>query len=314
MLEKFVAPIGGKVVNAAVAFCKERPMFVVGFGLSMLGIGDVLMVKAAVESADDIREIETTSERIRGTGEITQAEKAKALTSVYIHTGGKIAKRFAPTVALKAVGTVCVVGAANQLNVNAITAGATVSMLEAHLENLYKRIEDKYGAEEAHNLRYNIVEKDIEEEQLRKDGTVKKVTKKVMVPDPNGYIPLLERYYDQSNPTFDRGLNGYITNVQRIRNTTIWAQKKLDAGYIVKWNDFFPSDGFEPVIAGYNHGWEPGDTIDLGVNLYPQTNEEAMQWGDCVLLRPNCHKLFDVTDDEKCFKTNIYGKIARDSL
>jgi len=315
----FVSGICGKALRPVVTIIKEKPTYVVGFGLALLTVGDITMIKAVMESSNDIEEVSEKASEIRENTELSVPQKTKSMAANYIQFGGKVGKRIALPVLLKAVGVGAIVGGANQLNVNALAAGATASMFEAHLNNLYKRIEEKYGKEAAEELRYNIKETEVEEEVVDKDGKTKIVKKVVKKGDPTTYEPLLERYYEASNPTFDRGLNGFITNIDRVRNAVIWAQKKYDAGYIVTWNDLFGSIGFQRIRPGYNWGWDksmPGApaTIDLGINLYPQTNDEAAIWGDCVLLRPNCFKLYDVDDSPESFKTTIYGTRAIDCL
>ena len=313
-----ITGICNKAFRPIISFVKEKPMYVVGFGLAMLTVGDVGLIKAVMESSNDIEEVAEKATEIRENTELTRAQKTKHMAANYARFTGKVGRRVALPVLVKAVGVGAIVGGANQLNINALAAGATASMLEAHLNNLYKRIEEKYGKEVAEELRYNIKETEVEE-VIEENGDTKTVKKIIKKGDPSTYEPLLERYYDSSNPTFDKGLNGYITNLDRIRNALIWAQKKYDAGYVVSWNDFFGSVGYQRIRPGYNWGWDkskPGApaTIDLGVNLYPQTNDEAMIWGDCVLLRPNCFKLYDVDDSPESFKTTIYGTRAIDCL
>ena len=178
-----VAGVAGTITSAVMA-CRATTK-----------LSDIL--DNAKEDIDKIHEGIETGE-IMGVSYPAEDGK-KDLSITYIQTGLKVAKLYAPSVALGVLSLTAVITSNNILRKRNIALAAAYATIDKSFKEYRGRVVERFGKELDRELRYNIKAKEIEETVVdEKTGKEKKVKKTVNVVDPNTYSDYA-RIYDCGN-------------------------------------------------------------------------------------------------------------------
>lgn len=272
-----VAGITGTVVSAVLA-CKAT-----------LKVGEI-----AEKAKDDVDRIHTATEKgTNEAGEVYTAEDSKKdMTLVYVQTGVKYVKLYAPAVILGALSITSILASNNILRKRNVALAAAYTAVDKGFKEYRGRVVDRFGEKVDQELRYGIKAKKIEETEVDPEtGKEKKVKKAVEVADPNlksdfaCYFDKTSRSYESNrdfNMMFLRAQQNYANDLLRARGHLFLNEvydmldlPRTTAGQIVGWT-FDPknpeSDGYvdfrilEVVKEAEDGTYEPAIIIDPNVD------------------------------------------------
>lgn len=258
-----VAGVAGTVVSAVMA-CKATT--------KLSGI-----LAETQQQIDTIHEVAKNPDLIQG-AEYTEEDSKKDLAIVYAQTGLKVAKLYAPAVALGALSITAILTSNNIMRKRNF-ALASAFATESKLFKEYRgRVIDRFGEELDRELKYNIVTKEVEETVVDEKGKEKKVKKTIQVADPN--------QYSQFARFFDDGCTGWEKdaefNLMFLKSQQNQANELLQKrGYLLL-NEVYEMLGIPKTSVGQYTGWvydpkncdHKGDNfVDFG--MYDLYNEKA---------------------------------------
>ena len=145
-------------VTSAVMACKAT-----------LKVNDILA--AHQSSVATIHDVQDGKAAIKEGAEYTEEDAKKDLTTVYVQTGLKIAKLYAPAVILGTLSLGCMVGSNHILQKrNAALTAAYVTLDKAF--NEYKgRVSERFGDRVQHEIEHGVKAVEVESKVANEDGT-----------------------------------------------------------------------------------------------------------------------------------------------
>ena len=243
-----VAGVAGTITSAVMA-CKATTK-----------LSDIL--DNAKEDIDKIHEGIETGE-IMGVSYPAEDGK-KDLSITYIQTGLKVAKLYAPSVALGVLSLTAVIASNNILRKRNIALAAAYATIDKSFKEYRGRVVERFGKELDRELRYNIKAKEIEETVVdEKTGKEKKVKKTVNVVDPNTYSDYA-RIYDCGNIGWSKDPE---QNLMFLRRQQEYFNDKLKAQGYLFLNEVYESLGFQKTKAGQMVGWTYDEEHPNGDNF-----------------------------------------------
>lgn len=249
-----VVGIAGTVVSAVMA-CKAT-----------LKVNEVLD-----ESKENIEKIhEATENQITEAGEeYTIEDSKKDLTLVYIQTGVKLVKMYAPAVALGALSITSILTSNNILRKRNIALAAAYATVDKSFKEYRNRVIERFSEAVDRELKYDIKPTKIEEVIVDEEtGKEKKVKKTVDVIGIDGYSEYAR--------FFDEGCDGWEKdseyNLMYLRARQNYANDMLRSKGYLFLNDVYKMLGIQETRAGQVVGWiyDPerpnGDNfVDFGI-------------------------------------------------
>ncbi len=196
-------------------------------------------------------------------GEDYFGEDAKKDTAiVYAQTGLKLAKIYAPAVAIGALSITSILASNNILRKRNVALAAAYATVDKSFREYRNRVIEKFGQEIDRELKYNIkAEKVTATEVDEETGKEKKVKKNTFVVNPSdisGYARFFEKYtVDEDgnsilNPHWEPN-NDY--NIMFIKAQENYANDLLRAKKRLFLNDVYEMLGLPQTKAGQVVGW-----------------------------------------------------------
>ena len=145
-------------VTSAVMACKAT-----------LKVNDILA--AHQSSVETIHDVQDGKAAIKEGTEYTEEDAKKDLTTVYVQTGMKLVKLYAPAVILGTLSLGCMVGSNHILQKrNAALTAAYVTLDKAF--NEYKgRVSERFGERVQHEIEHGVKAVEVESKVVNEDGT-----------------------------------------------------------------------------------------------------------------------------------------------
>lgn len=272
---------------------KKSPEILVAAGIAGVVVSAVMACRATIKATEVAEETKETIDEIHEaeTAGVTKAGKTysaddtkKDLTTVYIQTGVKYAKLYAPSVILGAASITCIVASHRVLKKRNIALATAYATLDQSFKDYRGRVAERFGEQIEKELRYNIKAKEVEEtitDEKGKTKTVKEVADVVGKGwDPSKYSPYA-RIFDESHPqwTKDPEMNLYYLKARQAQATDILRSR----GHLFL-NEVYDMLGFRRTKAGAIVGWvydpkrpELGDSyVDFG--MYEVRREKAVDF------------------------------------
>ena len=183
--------------------------------------------------------------------EYTEEDGKKDLAIMYIQTGVKVAKLYAPAVA---VGTLAITSVLSGHNImrkrNAGLAAAYVA-LDKSFKDYRGRVVERFGKELDRELKYNIKSQELEETVVDEKGKEKTVKKTVGVVDPNE-ISDYAKFFDESCTGWSKDPEYNLLFLKKQQN---WANDKLKAQGHLFLNEVYDMLGIDRTKYGNVVGW-----------------------------------------------------------
>ena len=192
-------------------------------------------------------------------------EVKKDLATVYVQTGVKLAKVYAPAIILGTFSIGCIVKSHGILNKRNAALAAAYTTADKGFKEYRQRVVERFGKDMDRELRYNIKAKEIEETIVDEKGKEKTVTKTVEVVDSNKYSEFA-RFFDASSTCWedDAELNlMFLKAQQKYANDLL-----VSRGYLFV-NEVYDILDIPITIAGQVVGW-----------VYDKTKSSDEQVGD----------------------------------
>ena len=271
----------GKIKFGAI---KYSPEILVVAGVVGVVASAVIACKATTKLDDILEQTKTDVDKIHEcvnrtdlAEEYTEEDSKKDLAIVYIQTGMKLVKLYAPAVILGALSITSIIGSHYILKKRNVALAAAYATVDKGFKEYRKRVAEKIGDEAEKELRYGIKAKTIEETVTDEDGREIKVEKNVT--ETNLLLSPYARIFDEFNPNWERDSD---YNLMYIRNVESKFNDKLKACGYVFLNEVYEELGFPKTKTGQIVGWvydpdnkehEGDNYIDFG--LYDLNRQEA---------------------------------------
>jgi hypothetical protein len=246
-------------------------------------VSAVIACKATVKATDisekakdDIAEIHEAEANgvTKADKEYSADDTKKDLATVYVQTGVKYAKLYAPAVVMGTASIACILTSHQILKKRNVALAAAYAATDKAFKEYRGRVMERFGEQVEKELRYNIKAKEVEETVIDEKGKEKKVKEVADVPagegwDPSQYSPYA-RIFDETHPqwTKDPEMNLYYLKARQAQAT----DKLRSQGHLFL-NEVYDMLGFPRTKAGAVVGWlydpkrpDLGDTyVDFGM-------------------------------------------------
>lgn len=254
MKEKFVGLYNG--VKGKVE--KHSPEILLGVGVVGVVATAVTACKATMKLNDILDECAETREKIKEVAEnpnyedrYTEEDAQKDLTINYVQTGVKIAKLYAPSVALGVFSVGCLLGSHNVMQKRNAALSAAYLTVDKSFKEYKQRVIDRVGEEVEKEIRYGIKAEEIETTVQNEDGTETTVTETVKTMDPTLYSDYA-RFFDEASPYWQKDPEYnmvFLKAQQQYANDLLRAKGRLFL------NDVYEMLGIDKTKAGQIVGW-----------------------------------------------------------
>lgn len=245
---------------------KHSPAIMFGAGIAGVVTTTVLACKATLKLDSVLEETKGNMDTARelfaqDREEYTQKDFTQDMTMLRVRAGVKVAKLYAPAIALGIGSIGLLTGSHIVLNKRNIALTAAYTTLEKGFNQYRDRVREEFGADKDQELRYGYEE--VEEAVEGKNGTKVKTTK---VANPSTGKSIYSRFFDELNRNWQRQPEYNRLFIQCQQN---YANDLLRSRGHVFLNEVYDLLGMERSKPGAVVGWvldKDGDGfIDFGV-------------------------------------------------
>lgn len=268
-----VAGVVGTVVSAVMA-CKATTK-----------VSEILdNTKDVIDSIHDCQTNEEMAEQY------TPEDAKKDLAIVYIQTGLKLVKLYAPAVALGTLSLSSILASNNILRKRNVALAAAYATVDKTFKDYRNRVVERFGEQVDKELRHNIKAQKIDKVVVDENGKEKKVKETVQVaetPDNSDYA----KFFDSSCKAWEENAE---YNLMFLKAQQQYANDKLRANGYLFLNDVYDMLGIPRTKAGQVVGWKydpknqdhtGDDYVDFGLyDLYKEKTREFVNGYEEVIL------------------------------
>jgi hypothetical protein len=256
-----VAGVVGTVVSAVMA-CKATTK-----------VNDILE-----KAKEDINSIHDCAANEAFVEEYTSEDAKKDLAIVYIQTGVKLTKLYAPAVALGVLSLGSILASNNILRQRNVALAAAYATVDKGFKEYRNHVVERFGEEVDRELKHGIKAKKIEKVVVGEDGKEKKVKETISVVERDS-LSDYSFFFEESNPYWEKDGN---YNRMFLLAQQQYANDKLRADGFLYLNDVLYTIGIPKTKAGQIVGWvynpnnPNGDNyVDFGIYETYRRNEES---------------------------------------
>ena len=204
----------------------------------------------------------------------TEEDCTRDITVTYTQTAVKLAKLYAPAIAVGAVSITGILVGHNILHKRNLALAAAYTAADASFKQYRGRVIERLGEKMDKELLYNIKAKEVTETVVDEKGKEKTVTKTVEVADNGSGNGLYTFCFDETSTAWVRDAEDNKFFLMRQQD---YANEKLKAKGYLFLNEVLDMLGFQRVRAGQAVGWMlngDGDGyVDFGVfNIHSEAN------------------------------------------
>jgi len=229
-----VAGVVGTVVSAVIA-CKATTK-----------VSEILEnSKNLIDSIHDCQANEAMADQY------TPEDAKKDLAIVYIQTGLKLAKLYAPAVALGTLSIASILASNNILRKRNVALAAAYATVDKTFKEYRNRVIERFGEQVDKELRYDIKAKKIEKTVVGEDGKEKKVKETIQVAKIPGYSDYA-KFFDSSSNAWEENAEYNLMFLKAEQN---YANDRLKARGYLFLNEVYERLGIPPTKAGQIVGW-----------------------------------------------------------
>lgn len=195
--------------------------------------------------------------------EYTSEDAKKDLAIVYIQTGVKLTKLYAPAIGLGVLSLGSILASNNILRQRNVALAAAYATVDKGFKEYRNRVVERFGEEVERELRHNIKAKKIEKIVIDENGKEKKVKETVQVAsDPNNYSDYA-RFFDDGCTGWEKDSE---YNLMFLRAQQQYANDKLMANGRLFLNEVYDMLGIPRTKAGQVVGWVYNTENPVGDN------------------------------------------------
>ncbi|MDR0918117.1 MAG: DUF6353 family protein [Oscillospiraceae bacterium] len=254
---------------------KHSPEILMTLGVLGVVTSAVLACKATLKAKDileqtkeDLAEVEKCVNNENLVDVYSEDDAKKDTAIIYVQTGVKLAKAYAPAVILGTLSIFGLVASHKILQKRNVALVAAYTAVDKSFKEYRNRVIEKFGKETDNQLRYNVQTKTFEEVSVDENGNEVIINKEVQVSDLSKFSDYA-RYFDNSCTGWERD---YLYNLMFLKAQQKYANDLLIAKKRVFLNDIYDLLGIERSKAGQIVGWvynpdnPSGDNyIDFGI-------------------------------------------------
>lgn len=262
-MNKIVQLVTSKLSRPTLLLKKHSPVILFGAGVVGVGTTVVLACRATLKLEETLEETKTDLARVERASEredFDDDQTKRAQVAIYVSGGLKVAKLYAPAVAVGLVSVGALTGAHVLLNKRVAGLGAAYAAVDTAFKKYRQRVAEELGIEK--DLEF---QQDFEDREYVVEGPEGPEVKTIRQPGP-GAPSMYARFFDENNKNFKRDPHHNQFFIQCQQN---WANDMLKARGHVFLNEIYDMLGFDRTKAGAVVGWVwngKGDSfIDFGV-------------------------------------------------
>lgn len=260
---------------------RKSPEIMTGVGIVGIGATIYTTVKAVPKIQEIKEEAKATLDDIDAAEasnlpNYSKEDAARDRKIVKVQTAVKLVKAVAPVVASVGVTLSGFLGAHKILSERNATLSALTMATDKAFREYRKKVAETFGEEAEHDLRYGLVEEEVEVGTIGKDGKENVVKERHKVQNRAGYFGQFDFIFDETVPGWDKNAK---TNKAYILQIQDWCHKEAERKYYRYHNGLSVADvcerfGIPVPSGGRNAGWlyDPNDPtwktghhIDFGV-------------------------------------------------
>ena len=295
-----VSKLSGAFHKAGFGVRRHGPEILVAVGIVGTVVSAVMACKATTKLSGILNDAEESLEKIRkASGDETlkeqyseeDAKKDRAI--VRIQTGVKIAKLYAPSVAVGVLSVTCVLASHDILRKRNVALAAAYTAVDKGFKEYRSRVVERFGERVDKELRHNIKAEEVTETVTDdKTGEPKEVKKAVDTVDGKYAPSEYARIFEACSACRDKN---HDYNMSFVRSQQQFANDRLKAKGYIFLNDVYDSLGIPRTKAGQIVGWiyDPknpvGDNfVDFGIREVYQRDDpcplDENEWERVILL------------------------------
>ena len=292
MKKDILKNITGTVSKAAFTLKKHSPEILIVVGVIGTVASAVLACSATTKVNDILADAKTQLDTIHECAQkpemaekYTEQDAQKDTTIVYVQTGVKLAKLYAPAVILGALSIASMVTSNNILKKRNVALAAAYGAVDKSFKEYRNRVKERFGDNVERELRYNLKAETIKENVTNEDGSTEEVEKTVFTGEPNLYSEYA-RIFDETNTNWEKDSEYnrfFLTAQQSYANDLLRARGHLFL------NEVYDMLGFPRTKAGQVVGW-----------LYNPDNPTGDNYVD--------FGMFDINNEKACDFVNGYER------
>ena len=262
---------------------KHSPEILLGVGVIGVVTTTVMACKATMKLNDILDECKETRDKIveveanpEYQEKYTQEDAKKDLAINYIQTGVKVAKLYAPSVALGTLSITCLLASHNVMQKRNAALSAAYLTVDKSFKEYKQRVIDRVGEEVEKEIRYGIKAEEVLTTIENEDGTETTVTETIKTMNPDLYSDYA-RFFDESSPYWQKDPE---YNLMFLKAQQQYANDLLRAKGRLFLNDVYDMLGIDKTKAGQIVGWiyDPKNTkgdnfVDFGI--YNMSNDRV---------------------------------------
>lgn len=279
--------VGGAFNKVGFQLKKHSPEILVVAGVIGTVASAVMACKATTKistiidkTKEDVDNIHKCLEDESLAEEYTQDDSKKDLAIVYIQTGVKLAKLYAPSVILGALSITGILASNNILRKRNVALAAAYATVDQGFKDYRKRVVERFGEQIDRELKYNIKAKKFETIEVDPEtGKEKKVKETVDIADPNTYSDYA-RFFDDGCTGWEKNSE---YNLMFLRAEQNYANDRLKARGYLYLNEVYERLGIPCTKAGQIVGWvynpdKPNGDNYVDFGIYDIAREEAREF------------------------------------
>ena len=252
--------------TAGLKLKKHSPEIFMVAGIAGTVASTVMACKASTKANELIKEAKETVNNIHvcaenKPNEYTEQDVNKAITIAYTQTGVKLARLYAPAIALGTVSIASIVLGHNILKKRNIALAAAYTVVDKGFKDYRKNVVERFGKEIDKELRYNIKAKEIDVETVNENGET--VFTKEIIHEAENVGSDYSRFFDETSCYYKKDPE---YNLMFLRHQQDWANEKLKSQGYLFLNEVYDMLGFQRSRAGQVVGWVYDKNNKVGDN------------------------------------------------
>lgn len=273
---KFINGIKSAVRNVKTGAVKHSPEILVITGIVGLVTAGVLACRATTKVQNILNERDASLgsvdilEQDEHEADYTVEDAKKDRVIIHVKSGLKIARLYAPALALGAASVVSILAGHNILSKRNAALAAAYATVENSFNEYRKRVAERFGEEVDNELKFGVKTKQITETVTDENGKEKRVKKTVNVADSNlGNSPYAFVFDENTARSVYESDLEYM--LMRLRHEQQYANDLLVARGYLPLNEILERLGMKPSKMGQIVGWATGGSgdgfVDFGAKV-----------------------------------------------
>lgn len=249
---------------------KHSPEILAGVGVIGVVASGVMACKATMKLNNILEDSKVTIDKIKEVSndpscaeKYSEEDAKKDLTITYAQTGVKVAKLYAPSIALGTFSLSCLLISNNILRKRNMALSAAYLTVDKSFKEYRNRVSERFGEQVEKEIRYNIKAQEIETVIKNEDGTETTVVEEVNVADPNLYSDYA-RFFDESCVAWQKDPE---YNLMFLKSQQQYANDLLKSRGRLFLNEVYDMLGIDRTKAGQVVGWIYDPVNPVGDNF-----------------------------------------------